>query len=252
MSISIDLSGHVALITGGTKGLGRGIAQRLEAYGARIVVCARQPIEDLPSGWDFLAVDLRDGDAAWACVDQIVERHGRIDLVVNNAGGTPSVDTTSASPRLTERLIALNLLAAMFVSQRANHHMQTQDGGGSIVNIGSISGLRPTPLSAAYGAAKAALINYSMTVAQEWAPRVRVNCLALGMVQTEFGHSHYGDEEGVKRINATIPAGRMARSDEVGDACAWLASPLSSYVTGANIAMHGGGERPPFLDAAAG
>jgi NAD(P)-dependent dehydrogenase (short-subunit alcohol dehydrogenase family) len=252
MAITIDLSGQVALVTGGTKGVGRGIAQRLADAGASIAVCSRsEPEAALPDGWEWFGVDLRDGDAAWAMVDQVVERCGRVDVLVNNAGGAPPADSTTAKPRFTERIIALNLFAAIFCSQRANHWMQQQDVGGSIVNIGSVSGQRPTPQTAAYGAAKAGLVNFTQTTAVEWAPKVRVNHVTAGMVRTEQSHLFYGDEEGIAKVGSTVPLGRIANPDDIGDACVFLASPLAAYVSGANLAVHGGGEPPPYLDVSA-
>jgi NAD(P)-dependent dehydrogenase (short-subunit alcohol dehydrogenase family) len=249
MAITIDLAGQVALVTGGTKGVGRGIAQRLADAGASIAVCSRSEPDELPDGWAWFGADLRDGEAAWAMVDDVVARLGRLDVLVNNAGGAPPADTTTAKPRFTERIIALNLFAAIFCSQRANHWMQEQDTGGSIVNIGSVSGQRPTPQTAAYGAAKAGLVNFTQTTAVEWAPKVRVNHVTAGMVRTEQSHLFYGDEEGIAAVGATVPIGRLADPREIGDACLYLASPLASYVTGANLAATGGGVRPPFLEA---
>jgi NAD(P)-dependent dehydrogenase (short-subunit alcohol dehydrogenase family) len=252
MAITIDLSGQVVLVTGGTKGVGRGIAQRLADAGAGVAVCSRrEPDDALPEGWSWFGVDLRDGEAAWAMVDQVVERLGRVDVLVNNAGGAPPADSTTATPRFTERIIALNLFAAIFCSQRANHWMQEQDTGGSIVNIGSVSGQRPTPQTAAYGAAKAGLVNFTQTTAVEWAPKVRVNHVMAGMVRTEQSHLFYGDEEGIAKVGSTVPLGRIANPSDIGDACVFLASPLAAYVSGANLAVHGGGEPPPYLDVSA-
>jgi NAD(P)-dependent dehydrogenase (short-subunit alcohol dehydrogenase family) len=251
MAVTIDLSGQVALVTGGTKGVGRGIALQLAKAGASIAVCSRSEPEALPDGWAWIGVDLRDGDAAWAMVDQVVERVGRLDVLVNNAGGSPPADSTSAKPRFTERIVALNLFAAIFCSQRANHWMQQQDSGGSIVNIGSVSGQRPTPQTAAYGAAKAGLVNFTQTTAVEWAPKVRVNHITAGMVRTEQSHLFYGDEEGIAQVGATVPLGRIANPDDIGDACVFLSSDLAKYVSGANLAVHGGGEPPPYLDVSA-
>ena len=251
MALSIDLAGQVALVTGGTKGVGRGIASRFADAGATIAVCARSDPDNLPEGWTFLSADLREGDAAWGTVDAVVEQLGRIDVLVNNAGGSPPADTTTAPPRFTERVVQLNLLAAVYCSQRANHWMQQGDGG-SIVNITSVSGMRPTPNTAAYGAAKAALLNFTMTTAMEWAPKVRVNAVTGGMVRTELAHLFYGDEDNIAAISRNVPLGRLALPEDIGDVCVYLASPLAGYVTGANVVAHGGGERPPYIDAGAG
>jgi NAD(P)-dependent dehydrogenase (short-subunit alcohol dehydrogenase family) len=249
MTIELDLTGKVVLVTGGTKGVGRGIATRFADAGATIAVCARNSVDDLPADWTFLAGDIRDGEAAFALIDTVVDQLGSIDVLVNNAGGGPPADTTTASPRFTERIVALNLLAPIFCSQRSNHWMQGRDGG-SIINISSVSGMRPSPTSAAYGAAKAGLVNFTMTAAMEWAPAVRVNCVTSGMVRTETAHLFYGDEAGIAAVGSTVPLGRLAFPSEIGDVCVFLASPLASYVTGANLVAHGGGDKPPFLEAA--
>ncbi|NDB04536.1 MAG: SDR family oxidoreductase [Acidimicrobiia bacterium] len=248
MALTIDFSGRVALITGGTKGVGRGIAQRFADAGATVVVCARNIPDDLPSSWTAFSVDLREPDEASAMIDGIVERFGHLDMLVNNAGGSPPSDTATASANFAQKIVAVNLFSAMWCSQAANRHMQNQPDGGSIVNIGSVSAERPAPTVAAYGAAKAGLANYTRTTGQEWLPKVRVNLVTVGMVRTELAHLHYGDEEGVQRTGAQIPIGRLARPEEIGDACVYLSSPLASYVSGATIEVHGGGDWPPFLD----
>lgn len=250
MSLEIDLSGKVVLVTGGTKGVGRGIAGRFADAGATVAVCARKEVDDLPDGWTFLSADIRDGEAAFAMVDAVVEKLGRIDILVNNAGGSPPADSTDAPPRFTERIVQLNLLSTIYCAQRANHWMQQGDGG-SIVNITSVSGMRPTPKTAAYGAAKAGIINFTVTTAVEWAPKVRVNCVTAGMVRTEQAHLFYGDEDGIAAVGATVPLGRIANPSDIGDACVYLSSDLASYVSGANLAVHGGGEPPPYLDVSA-
>ena len=250
MVLTIDFAGKVVLVTGGTKGVGRGIATRFGDAGATVVVCARKPVDDLPDGWQFISADLRDGAAAFEMVDAVVFANGHLDVLVNNAGGSPPFDTATVAPRITERLVQLNLLAAIYCSQRANHHMQQQPDGGSIINISSVCGQRPSPTTAAYGAAKAGLNNYTMTTALEWAPKVRVNAVTAGMIRTELAHLFYGDEAGIAAVGATVPLGRLAMPSEIGDVCVYLASSLASYVSGANIAAHGGGEAPAFLELA--
>jgi NAD(P)-dependent dehydrogenase (short-subunit alcohol dehydrogenase family) len=244
----LDFTGRVVLVTGGTKGVGRGIAGRFADAGATVVVSARSAPDDLPAAWGFEAGDLRDPDQAFGVVDRVAERHGRLDVVVNNAGGAPPADTSTAPPRFTERIVALNLLAAIYVAQRANHHMQQGDGG-SIINIASVVALRPAPTVAAYGAAKAGLVSYTMTAGQEWAPKVRVNCVTPGTVATERLDVHLGGVDAVARVLNTVPMRRLAEPADVGDACLYLASPLAAYVTGANLVLHGGGDPPAFMVA---
>jgi NAD(P)-dependent dehydrogenase (short-subunit alcohol dehydrogenase family) len=127
--------------------------------------------------------------------------------------------------------------------------MQEQPEGGSIVNIGSVSGLRPSPGTAAYGAAKAGLINLTRTLALEWAPKVRVNCVVAGMIATEAADDHYGGPEGLKRVAATVPLGRLGTPADIAGLCLFLVSPLASYLSGTFLEAHGGGEWPPFLAA---
>ena len=250
MSLEIDLSGRSVLITGGTKGVGRGIAQRFADAGATVIVCARREAENhLPSDWHFISADLRDGDAAYGAVDAAFTIAGRLDCVVNNAGGSPPADSAAAPPQFTQRIVELNLLAPFYVAKRAYHYMSNQAGGGSIVNIGSIVAVSPSPTTAAYGAAKAGLLQLSTTLAMEWAPTVRVNTITVGLILTEQAALFYGEGEDRKRIESGIPMGRFAMPSDVGDIAVYLASDLAGYVTGAEIAAHGGGERPPFLSA---
>jgi NAD(P)-dependent dehydrogenase (short-subunit alcohol dehydrogenase family) len=261
MAITVDLSGRVALVTGGTRGIGAGIADRLVEAGATVVVCGRHdPAEnDAEAGagsalaaHQFVTCDVREPDQVAAMVDAIVADHGRLDIAVNNAGGSPSTDAADASPRFSEAIVRLNLLAPLHVAQAANRVMQGQPDGGAIVNITSVSGLRPSPGTAAYGAAKAGLINLTQTLAVEWAPKVRVNAVSAGLVATDDSLDHYGGADGLARVAATVPAGRFGTPTEVADAVVFLASPLAGYVTGANLVVHGGGEWPAFLRAAEG
>jgi len=248
MDNPLDHRGRVVLVTGGTKGIGRTIARRYAEAGATVAVCARTAPDDTAAGVDFVACDVREADQVTALVDTIVDRHGRLDVVVNNAGGGPWVDSATASPRFTERIIALNLVAPIVVSQAAYRVMSTQDGGGSIVNIASVSGIRPSPRSAAYGAAKAGLLNLTQTLAVEWAPMVRVNAVIAGLMATDDLEATYGDEATQARMAATVPMGRFGTPDDVAGACLFLSSPLASFVTGAALAVHGGNERPSILE----
>jgi NAD(P)-dependent dehydrogenase (short-subunit alcohol dehydrogenase family) len=249
VTISLDLSDRVALVTGGARGVGRGITDRLVAAGARLFVCGRNEPEPgtLPDGVTFVAGDVRDPTDVERVVSTVVERAGRLDIAVNNAGGSPNADAATASARFSERVLTLNLTAALHVAQRANARMQTQDEGGVIVNIASLSGLRPSPGTAVYGAAKAGLLSLTGTLAMEWAPKVRVNAVSAGIVRTEAFDDWYGADRAAE-VAATVPLGRVAEPADVGNAVAFLASPLAAFVTGANLEVHGGGERLAFFD----
>jgi NAD(P)-dependent dehydrogenase (short-subunit alcohol dehydrogenase family) len=257
-----DHTGRVALVTGGTKGIGRHIAAAYLRAGAQVVVCGRSAPEPTATatGADpasdaahptFIACDVREPDQVAALVDGTVERFGRLDVVVNNAGGAPWADSATASARFNEKIIALNLIAPFTVAQAANRVMQDQKDGGAIVNIASVSGTRPTPGTAAYGAAKAGLLNLTQTLAVEWAPKVRVNAVVAGLIATEQADLFYGDEAAQARVAATVPLGRLGTPDDVAQACLYLSSPAASFVSGASLEVHGGNERPAYLSAVA-
>ena len=248
MATTFDFDGRVVLVTGGTKGIGRVIVERFADAGATVVACGRTAPESKTAGL-FVPCDVRDAEQVQAMVDEIVRTHGRLDVAVNNAGGSPAADSATVSARFSEAIIKLNLLGPLFVAQAANAVMQAQDDGGSIINIASISGTRPTPSTAAYGAAKAGLLNLTQTLAMEWAPKVRVNAVTAGLIRTELAHLFYGDDAAQARVAATVPLGRMGEPDDVASACLYLASPLASFISGANLMVHGGGEKPPYIDA---
>ena len=244
--ISLGLRDRVVLVTGGVRGVGAGISAVFADQGATVVTCARRPVEGLP--YEFHSCDVRDDEAVGAMVDTVVATHGRIDVVVNNAGGSPYVLTTDASAKFNRKIIELNLLGPLSVSQHANRHMQTQPNGGSIVNIASVSGRRPTPGTAAYGAAKAGVESLTSTLAVEWAPKVRINSVVVGMVETEQADLFYGDADSIAAISAKVPLGRLAKPADVGWAAAFLASDAAAYISGASLEVHGGGEPPHYLD----
>jgi NAD(P)-dependent dehydrogenase (short-subunit alcohol dehydrogenase family) len=240
--MDLGLDGAVALVTGGARGVGRGIAD--------VLVCGRTEPDEPGTGLVFRACDVREPDDVAALVAWIVAEYGALDLAVNNAGGAPFSPAADASPRLHSKIVELNLLAPLIVAQTANAVMQQQASGGSIVMVSSVSGHRPSPGTAAYGAAKAGLDSLTSTLAVEWAPKVRVNSVVAGMVRTEQSHLHYGDEDGIAAVGRTVPLGRLADPREIGTCVAFLASPLASYVSGSTLTAHGGGEMPAFLSAA--
>jgi NAD(P)-dependent dehydrogenase (short-subunit alcohol dehydrogenase family) len=252
------LSGRRVIVTGGTRGIGAGIARGFLAAGAQVLICGRHEPTDgdgvgLPAACGreavFARADVRDPEQALRLISAAVHLFGGVDVLISNAGGSPPADAATASPRLHAKVIELNLIAPLHVAQAANEVMQDQSAGGSIIMIGSVSGTRPSPGTAAYGAAKAGLHHLATSLAVEWAPKVRVNTVVPGFVATEASAAHYGDADGVAAVAATVPLRRMATPDDVADACLFLASPRAAYVSGACLTLHGGGERPAFLAA---
>ncbi|MDL2081837.1 SDR family oxidoreductase [Streptomyces sp. GXMU-J15] len=240
----MELTGKLAVVTGGTRGVGAGIARALADAGAEVVVCARKPPEVPLKGVEFRQVDVRDA----ASVARLLRELPRLDVLVNNAGGTPYRLLADADAERHARVLELNLVAPLTVSLAA--YGLLRGSRGSVLMIGSVSGTRPSPGSAAYGAAKAGLENLARSMAVEWAPEVRVNTLVVGMVRTERSALHYGGERGVAAVARTVPLGRLAEPSDVGAAAVFLASDAAAYISGASLQLHGGGERPAFLDAA--
>jgi len=251
---SIRLDGQVVIVTGGTQGAGRGIANAYLAAGAKVVVCARRDPQSLPevdgNVAEFYSLDVGDLEAINVFMAHVSTTYGRLDVLVNNAGGAPFADAATASPRFSEKIIKLNLLAPLNLAQAANKIMREQDSGGVILNIASVSALRPSPGTAAYGAAKAGLVSLTQSLAVEWAPKVRMNAIAAGPILTEQAAMHFGDQAGIDAVHKTIPLQRMALPADMGHLCVMLSSPYGAYLNGACIEAHGGGERPAFLDAA--
>lgn len=249
MAVEIDFSGKVVAVTGGARGVGAGIVARFLAAGAEVEICGRNAPDELPvvDGRKpvFSQVDVRDPEQVAAWIAAITSRLGRLDVVVNNAGGAPYADFATASPRFHEKISTLNFLATAYVSHAAYEALKVSRG--SVINISSISARRPSPGTAVYGAAKAAVESLTGSIAVEWAPDVRVNAISCGLVATPGSEDHYGSPEQRSAVAATIPRGAFATPEEVGDACLMLASPLAAHITGAVLAVDGGGEWPAFL-----
>ncbi len=251
----LDLTGKSVIITGGTKNIGLGITRAFLATGANVVICARTaPEEPITVGSNeahFVATDVRDAAQCEALVAAAVERNGRLDILVNNAGGGPPFDSTTASTRLAERIIALNLTSAYFMSVMANRVMREQEDGGLILNVGSIAGREPLPGTAAYAAAKAGLSAMTKAMAFEYGPAVRVNEVVVGLVNTDLSEMHYGGAESLRRIASTIAAKRMVTPADIANSLLMFCAPGAAHFTGAAIECNGGGTLPAWLVAAA-
>ncbi|MGW2142778.1 SDR family oxidoreductase [Nonomuraea bangladeshensis] len=241
MTVTYDYTGRSVLVTGGTKGIGLGVARAFARAGADVTVCARHPPER--AEFRFVPADVRAPED----VERLMAGFGRLDVVVNNAGGSPYAPLAGTSPRLHARVIELNLTAPLQVAQYARPLLAATRG--AVVMIGSASGTRPSPGTSAYGAAKAGLHHLARCLAAEWAPEVRVNTVVVGLAATEAAATgHYGDQGGDQGLGSAIPAGRLATPADVAEACLWLAAP--GYVTGAEVRVDGGGEIPLWRNLA--
>jgi len=252
----LDMTGRTVIVTGGTKGLGKVITERFLGQGADVVICARRepaaPIAVDGRQAVFVACDVREPEQVAAVVSAAIEATGRVDVLVNNAGGAPPAESATVSPRFNEKIVALNLMAPLNFAQAVHDQMQSQDDGGVIVNIASVSGTRANPAGVAYGAAKAGLINATETLASEWGPKIRVIAPVVGMIVTEEAHLFYGDDDGIAAVGQTLALGRMGVPEEIADVVLFCASPLARWVTGCTIPVHGGGEKPGYLGASTG
>lgn len=250
----LDFTGKVAIVTGGAGHIGQAIVKALLTAGADVVYCGRnKPTQDIVvdgKAAHFIAADIRNPDDSQRLIDETVARFSRLDILVNNAGGSPPVDAANASASFTQKIIQLNLVAPMVIAQQAYHAMIASGGVANVVNISSVSAVRSSPGTAAYGAAKAGLLNATESLAMEWGPHIRVNSLIVGLVHHDAGVEHYGGEEGFKRVADMLPLKRMAQPSDVADAVMYLCSDQAAYVSGASLAVHGGGEVPVFLHLA--
>jgi NADP-dependent 3-hydroxy acid dehydrogenase YdfG len=222
MAITIDLSGQVALVTGGTKGVGRGIAQRLADAGASIAVCSRsEPESALPDGWEWFGVDLRDGEAAWAMVDSVVERLGRVDVLVNNAGGAFDANPVAdADLDSWARTYEVNVLGTVRLTKALLPALRAS-GAGDVVFVSSTAGLTSYEGGASYTASKHGVHTLAETLRLELnGEPVRVVEIAPGMVRTE--------EFSVKRLGSSDAADAVYRgvreplvAEDIADCIAW-------------------------------
>ena len=246
-----EFDGKVVIVTGGSQGVGLGIARAFLDAGASVVTCARTAFDVPPAARDdaerartaHVAADIRDADQIDRVVQEAVSRFGRLDVLVNNAGGQPPADTATASPRFIKAIIELNLTAPMVFAQRAYQVMSKQDSGGSIINISSQTSLPGGGggALAPYGAAKAGLNHMTRSLASAWGRTVRVNCVSLGWVRTEAMVGLLLADDGGAAVSEQIPVGRMGTPEEIGGICVFLASEAASYINGTTIWADGGG-----------
>jgi 3-oxoacyl-[acyl-carrier protein] reductase len=238
------LDGMVAVVTGGGAGIGRGIAAGLAAFGADVAIWDREADAGAAAAKDVdglaVSTDVRESDQVIAALDATLERYGHVDVLVNNAGGTFAAPFLDTSENGFDALHRANLRQVLVCTQHVARSMVETGRGGSVINVSSIEGVRAAPGYAAYAAAKAGVLNLTKTLALELAPHgIRVNALAPDVTLTE-GLVSLSPSGGDDRWGAMVPLGRPGHVDEMAGAALFLASPLSSYVTGQTIHVDGG------------
>lgn len=245
----------VAIVTGAGRGIGRGIALALAEAGADVVVAARSPeqIADTASevqarGRRSLAVptDVTDRPQLEALVAAAVDTFGRIDILVNNAGGWPPQPLLRTSERAFEQAFRFNVTSAFLMTRFTVPHMVATAGGGAIVNISSRAGSMVQAGFTSYGTAKAALSFMTKMMAPELAPKVRVNAIEVGGVETDALATVLTDDSIRRELESNTPMGRVGQVEDIAAAALYLASPASSWVTGKTFEVDGGVESPAF------
>ena|SRR2546427_8090808 len=251
--LELDLRGRVAVITGGSRGLGAAIARAFAAHGADVVIASRKG-----DACDALAAEIREqtGQRAlgiachvgrWSDCDALADtayaEFGRVDVLVNNAGMSPLYPAIDqVSEELFDKVIGVNLKGPFRLAARIGARMK-QSGRGSIINVSSIAAVQPSPIEVPYAAAKAGLNNLTIALARVLGPEVRVNCIMPGPFLTDI--SKAWDLEAFERMKHNIPLRRGGEPDEVVGAALYLASDASSYTTGAVIKIDGGAAHAP-------
>ena len=245
MDLGID--GHAVVVTGASRGLGAAIATSLVAEGANVVAAARSTdaldalAAQAPDSIEPTACDMRDRDAVETLVDTCLERFGRVDAVVNNAGIAPAGKLVDTDLAVMEETLAVNLIAPAALARAAARHWIEQDKPGSVVNIASTSGLKGKALLAGYSASKGGMLRLTEALSNEWARhRIRVNTVAPGAFATDAQAAVFEDSATLDARLRKIPLRRMGSPDEIGPLTAYLVSPLSGFVTGSTFVIDGG------------
>lgn len=246
----LDLSGKVAIITGASRGIGLSIATTLAQAGAKVVLSSRKQdaldaaaADIVATGGDAIGIAAHTGEKAMLTelVDKTVAHYGRLDIVVNNAATNPHFGPIlEAEDSMWMKTIEVNLMGNVWLCQAAVPHMQEQ-GGGKIINVASVVGLRPGHFQGVYSVTKAGIISLTQTLAMELGQHnIQVNAIAPGLIQTKFAQVIWENDAILKDIEAKTPAGRIGQPEDIAGMALWLASPLSNFATGETFVVDGG------------
>jgi 2-deoxy-D-gluconate 3-dehydrogenase len=243
---AFDLTGKVALVTGGNGGIGLGMAKGLADAGAAIMVAGRnaeknrRAVEELGAKADAIAVDIAQEGGSAAAVDAAVKKFGRLDIVVNNAGTNIRKPPQDYSLQEWNDVLNINLTSMFTCSQAAYPHLRAQ--GGKIINIGSVLSVFGASFAAPYGASKGAVVQLSKSLAVAWAPdNIQVNAVLPGWIETDLTKRAREQVSGLhERVLARTPAARWGVPGDLAGVAVFLASRASDFVTGTTIAVDGG------------
>lgn len=247
---AFDLGGQVAIVTGSSRGIGRSIAETMAAMGAKVVVSSRkaEACEEVAAsirghGGEALVIPCNIARKAEveALVAETLKAWGRIDCLVCNAAVNPVYGPLGAlTDEAFDKIMSSNVKSNLWLCNLTMPGM-AERGGGTVIIVSSIAGIRGTEMIGAYGISKAADFALARNLALEWGPKnVRINCIAPGLIKTEFARALWENEAAVARRNAQTPLRRIGSPDEIGGVAAFLASPAASYITGQTIVVDGG------------